>query len=203
MKKYFAVLATILLILTQVRFSYAKDGAGASQVGIQYWPTNISSDRSSGEATFWGPLISLQLIDNAWIKGSLLRGEEKYSSSTTDVTSVDLILGRSISQFDLGIGYRYWRNNYSTRGSSRESGPLVYTGFMQPLGETHLSIYGNASWNFVDFGDPANHEHYIIEGGLSYSLKIFTITTGYRHKNYYNNRGFKYNGIVVSASYNF
>jgi hypothetical protein len=52
-------------------------------------------------------------------------------------------------------------------------------------------------------GDPDDHEHYTLEGGVSYTIKQVALTVGYRFKHYYDNLDYKYSGITGSAAYQF
>lgn len=173
------------------------------KLGIHAWHIDISSDGSDGDATFWGPLLTFDISDNYWFKGSLLIGEEDYPRSTTDVTTFDLIIGRAVNIIDLGIGYRYWNNDFRSGGSSDENGPIVSAGIAHTFEPSLLKFYGDLTWNFVDFGDTEEQEHYTLEGGVSYNINKFDLSIGYRFKHYYDYHDYKYKGITGSAVYHF
>jgi hypothetical protein len=95
------------------------------ELGVEAWYADISADWIDGDALFVGPKISVNFLEKYWVKGSLLIGEEDYSVSTTDVTTFDIIIGRALGIVDLGIGYRYWNNDFSSGRSADESGPII------------------------------------------------------------------------------
>lgn len=197
---------------------YAKAGDNAySTIKLEFWLADIKSDTSEGDVTFSKLSFSTVTAEDLFLQIAMMIGNEDYEGAageedgsteaaeedgSTDVTSVDLIAGASFDIFDVGAGFRYWENDYKGHGTTDEIGPIVYLGIHQPLAETPLSVYARFSWNFVDWGDTEEREHFTIEPGISCFLKPVTLGVGYQIKDYYD-YDYRYKGAVVSVGFVF
>lgn len=178
------------------------------QLGGKVWQADISSDDSDGDALMYGPTIFADLSDTAWVSASYLLGEEDYAGdNSTDTWDAEGIIGMSFSELeiDLGLGFRFWHNEYATSNDTLdEYGPIAYVGMGDQFGESPFGWYGSGTWAFTDMGDSGDMAHFIVEGGLTMTLEGFTLAAGYRYKNYYDSpQSYVYSGPSANVSFSF
>lgn len=201
---FMIVVSIVAAMCLSTRMVHAKAGGNAySMVKLEFWPADIKSDDSEGDATFTKFSFAAVTAEDMLIQISMMIGDEEYDGGgSTDVTNCDLIAGASFDIFDIGVGFRYWENDYKGHGTTDELGPIVYLGIHQPLPDTPMSVYARFSWNFVDWGDAEDREHFTIEPGISCYFKPVTVGVGYQIKDYYDH-DYRYKGAVVSVGFVF
>ena len=124
---FFIMMVSILatLSLASNHPAYAKETEKAySTIQLEFWPADIKSDTSEGDATFTKFSFSTVTREDLFLHIAMMIGEEEYDGEdTTDVTNFDIIGGASFDIVDFGIGFRYWENDYKGHGASDELGP--------------------------------------------------------------------------------
>lgn len=176
------------------------------QLGAKVWQADISSDDGDGDALMYGPTFYADLSDTLWLSAAYLLGEEDYvGNNSTDTWDAEGIIGMSLGEIDVGLGYRFWHNEYATSNESLdEYGPMAYVGMGDRFGESPFGWYGSGTWAFTDMGDSGDMAHYIVEGGLTMSLDTLTLAVGYRYKNYYDSpASYVYGGPSANLSISF
>lgn len=193
MRKYYGVIG-LFIFFSCARYAQAgMENGPRYQLGMNVWHADIDFDRGDGDTTMYGPRLEANISDNNWAYMEASWGEEDYKIASTDTINIEAVIAQKLGGLDLGIGYRYWNNDYAGGGSQDEHGPILYAGTHDKFGSSRIGYYAHITWGLMDIAttrghsDGGNMEHVLGDAGLRWSVSdSFVITAGARLKSYYN-----------------
>jgi hypothetical protein len=190
MKNPLAVAAVVLICLSPcLADSSIRVGAKTWIADINY---NVRDIRSAdGDVWMYGPTLSVDLPKDLWLSGSAWFGKENLDHWSIRTWRSEAIVGYSWAWLDAGLGYSYRNSDFRPGDDASEQGPVAYLGSALPLGQTHIAVYGTATWQFLDFTDHddaprrGDMSHYVLDAGVAFNKGRFAAYAGVRYEDYY------------------
>lgn len=179
-------------------------------VGVKVWEVDASyqgNEEITGNGTFFGPIIGLDLPNDFWISAWAVQGELEYTGNAYSYDTMDseIVFGKGFFNLvDVGLGFRYSETYNDDVEKSASYGPVVYIGAGGGFGNSPLGWYGGSSWMFEDLNDDWEAgQHINVEGGLYLAWERFMISAGYRWRNHYDaTNDLVYKGGTIRAVIN-
>jgi len=200
------VLSSLSLVAQEVPSAQtAMPETSALAVYGDLWRANIDYkiDRQDedGDSTMWGQGLRGDL--GAGLRGDLFFaiGYEDYGTGHTDVYHLRGEVSKPLGFAELGLGWTYWNNGYSTGGSNEETGPTLSLDLSsQPFTKADFVFGLDLLWCPVDIGDDADYEFLLINPAISKSFSRVDASIGHRTKYYYESpNDYIYHGFFLQV----
>lgn len=201
--------------------SMALSAQAGGSVGLKLWYASFNDSTVADDTLMIGPTLSFG-GDTVWVSAMAVVGSTKMYDEDFMMADGEAVLGYTFGILDIGIGGRYTTWTIGNEIDLQIWGPMAYTALASSFGESPVGWYVGASYMFLDLGNAEDYatnggygdkldtfEHANAEAGVSFNVKHFQATLGYRLKYYLNYNdadktdNLTHSGVAASASFVF